>query len=60
MGHAKEIITIDIYGDTAEIIEDCLDDLQAFLDEVIRKEDSESGTDFSQDNYIEQISEFLA
>ncbi|MEY8515535.1 site-specific integrase [Lachnospiraceae bacterium 29-84] len=74
MGHAKEIITIDVYGDTAEtlkdtfmpfgkikeIIEDCLDDLQPFIDEVILKEESESGTDFSQDNYIEQISEFLA
>ncbi len=60
MGHAKEIITIDVYGDTAEIIEDCLDDLQPFIDEVIPKEDSESGTDFSEDNYIEQISEFLA
>ena len=35
MGHAKEIITIDVYGDTAEIIEDCLDDLQPFIDEVI-------------------------
>ncbi len=60
MGHAKEIITIDVYGDTAEIIEDCLDDLQPFIDEVIPKEESESGTDFSEDNYIEQISEFLA
>ena len=29
-------------------------------DEVIPKEDSESGTDFSEDNYIEQISEFFA
>ena len=27
--------------------------------EVIPKENSESGTDFSEDNYIEQISEFL-
>ena len=60
MGHAKEIITIDVYGDTAEIIEDCLDDLQPFIDEVIPKEECESGTDFSEDNYIEQISEFLA
>ena len=74
MGHAKEIITIDVYGDTAEIlkdtsmpfgetneiIEDCLDDLQPFIDEVIPKEESESGTDFSEDNYIEQISEFFA
>ncbi len=24
MGHAKEIITIDVYGDKQEIIEDCL------------------------------------
>lgn len=60
MGHAKEIITIDVYGDTAEIIEDCLDDLQPFIDEVIPKEESEGGTDFSEDNYIEQISEFFA
>lgn len=51
MGHAKEIITIDVYGDTAEIIEDCLDDLQPFIDEVIPKEECESGTDFSEDNY---------
>ncbi|WP_289290445.1 tyrosine-type recombinase/integrase [Sporofaciens musculi] len=67
MGHAKEIITIDVYGDTAEtlkdtsmpfgsikeIIGDCLDDFQPFIDEVIPKEESESGTDFSKDNYIE-------
>jgi 5'(3')-deoxyribonucleotidase len=59
MGYAKEIITIDVDGDTAEIIEDWLDDLRLFIDEVILKEESESGTDFSQDNYIEQISEFL-
>ena len=60
MRYTKEIITIDVYGDTAEIIEDCLDDLRPFIDEVIPKEDSENGTDFSEDNYIEQISEFLA
>ena len=59
MGHAKEIITIDVYGDTAEIIEDCLDDLQPFIDEVIPKEESESGTDFSEDDYIDNICEFL-
>ena len=57
--YAKEIITIDVNGDTAEIIEDWLDDLRLFIDEVILKEESESGTDCSQDNYIEQISEFL-
>ncbi len=59
MGHTKEIITIDVYGDTAEIIEDCLDDLQPFIDEVVPKEENESGTDFSGDDYIDNISEFL-
>ena len=27
MGHAKEIITIDVYGDKKEIIGDCLDEV---------------------------------
>ena len=35
-------------------------ELQPFIDEVIPKEECESGTDFSEDNSIEQISEFLA
>ena len=34
--------------------------LERLTDEVIPKEESEGGTDFSEDNYIEQISEFLA
>lgn len=60
MGHAKEIITIDVYGDTAEIIEDCLDELQPFIDDAIPREENENGTDFSEDNYIEQIGKFFA
>ena len=41
MGHAKEIITIDVYGDKQEIIEDCLEALQPFIDEVLPEEDEE-------------------
>ncbi|MEY8517574.1 hypothetical protein AALC25_11730 [Lachnospiraceae bacterium 29-84] len=48
------------FGKITEIIEDYLDDLQPFIEEAIPKEESESGTNFSQDKYIEQISEFLA
>lgn len=35
MGHAKEIITIDVYGDNREIIEDCLEVLEPFIAEVL-------------------------
>lgn len=31
---AKEIITIDTYGDNSEIVEDCLDVLEPFIEEV--------------------------
>ncbi len=41
MGHAKELITMDVYGDKREIIADCVNELQPFIDEVLpnRKED---------------------
>lgn len=39
MGHAKEIITIDVYGDNREIIEDCLENLEPFIDEVLPEEE---------------------
>lgn len=41
MGHAKEIITIDVYEDKQEIIEDCLEALEPFIDEVLPEEDEE-------------------
>lgn len=43
MGHTKEIITIDVYGDKKELIGDCLDMLEPFIAEVIPK-DSENNT----------------
>lgn len=38
MGHAKEIITIDVYGDKKELIGDCLDVLEPFISEVLPEE----------------------
>ena len=35
MGHAKELITMDVYGDNKGIIADCVDELQPFIDEVM-------------------------
>ncbi len=39
MGHAKEIITMDVYGDNQQIIEDCVPEIQGFLDEVLPTEE---------------------
>ena len=46
LGHAKEIISVDVYGDTQEIIEDCLDVLEPFIEEVIPKERKDQYYDY--------------
>ncbi len=43
MGHAKEIITMDVYGDNRNIIADCIDELQPFIDEVIPEDTADIG-----------------
>lgn len=52
MGHAKEIITMDVYGDNRGIIADCVDELQPFIDEVLPTE----GMDFEpQTEHIDVV-----
>lgn len=41
MGHAKELITMDVYGDNKGIIADCVDELQPFIDEVMPSQETE-------------------
>lgn len=61
MGHATEIITVDVYGDNEEIISDCVDELEPFIERVIPTDNVES--DFSEDedtitimnDYIENL-----
>lgn len=45
MGHAKELITMDVYGDNRGIIADCVDEIQAFIDEVIPDETEKKEVD---------------
>lgn len=35
LGHSKEIITVDVYGDNQNIIEDCLEELEPYIAEVV-------------------------
>ena len=57
LGHAKEIISVDVYGDTQEIIEDCLDVLEPFIEEVIPKERKDQYYDYSEVTEIDLILE---
>ena len=45
MGHAKELITMDVYGDNRGIIADSVDEIQAFIDEVIPDETEKKEVD---------------
>lgn len=57
LGHAKEIISVDVYGDTQEIIEDCLDVLEPFIESVIPKEQESQYYDYSDTVEIDMIIE---
>ncbi len=37
MGHAKEIITVDVYGDNKNIIEDAVPEISDYIEEVLPK-----------------------
>lgn len=49
LGHATEIITVDVYGDNEEIIADCLDELEPFIESVKPKTILQEN-DFSNDS----------
>ncbi|MDD3404150.1 MAG: site-specific integrase [Hespellia sp.] len=54
LGHASEIISADVYGDTQEIIEDCLDVLEPFIMEVIPEEMDSRYYDYSDIGVMEE------
>lgn len=39
MGHSKQIITVDVYGDKKEIIKDCTEELIPFIEDILPKDD---------------------
>ena len=49
MGHAKELITIDVYGDNAQLISDNTEALDEFIKEIFSEE--------SQAQYLEEMRE---
>lgn len=53
--HAKEIISADVYGNTKEIIADCLDVLQPFIEEVLPDTKKSKHYDFSDVTIMNDI-----
>ena len=54
MGHSEEIITVDVYGDSQELITDCTVELAEFIEDVvpdIEKEDVTDKSNISSNHY---------
>ncbi|MCD7885027.1 MAG: tyrosine-type recombinase/integrase [Lachnospiraceae bacterium] len=61
MGHAKEIITMDVYGDNQNIIADCVGEMQSFVDEVMPgKGEQENKEQQECDEIVIDIEEYLS
>ena len=43
MGHAKELITVDVYGDNANIIPEKIPELLSYMDEVMPRKENNCG-----------------
>ena len=50
MGHVTEIISVDVYTDNDEIIIDCLNELEPFIEKVLPKGDEKVELDFTDDD----------
>lgn len=57
LGHSKEIISADIYGDTAEIIEDCLYAIEPFMEEVMPGQRESKYYDYSDIEVMDSIAD---
>jgi len=57
LGHSKEIISADVYGDTKEIIEDCLYAIEPFIEDVIKESTCEKYFDYSDMNEMKFLVE---
>ena len=58
MGHASEIISIDIYTDSKKIATDCLTELEPFI-ETVKPESKEANLMTVVENDIVQMNDFI-
>lgn len=59
MGHAKEIVTIDVYGDKRQIIQDCVEEIEAFIGEIMETDEVER-IDTADEKYLIDVQAYIA
>ena len=59
MGHAKELITMDVYGDNANIIPEEIPELLAYMDEVMPNKSDRTDANSSAHDIMLNIDEYL-
>lgn len=59
MGHAKEIVTIDVYGDNRQIIQDCVEEIEAFIGEIMETDEVER-IDTADEKYLIDVQAYIA
>ena len=59
MGHAKELITMDVYGDNKGIIANCVDEIQPFIDEVMPENEANNQLETEDMDIVIPVEEYL-
>ena len=59
MGHAKEIITMDVYGDNANIIPEEIPELLSYMDEVMPDKSADDDTESSMPDIMIDVDKYL-
>ena len=59
MGHAKELITVDVYGDNQNIISEEIPELTSYIDDVLPKKTDESSMELEVLDTVMEVELYL-
>ena len=59
MGHAKELITVDVYGDNQNIIPEEIPELTSYIDDVLPKKTDESSMELEVLDTVMEVELYL-
>ena len=59
MGHAKELITIDVYGDNQNIIPEEIPELTSYIDDVLPKKTDEYSMELEVLDTVMEVEQYL-